>query len=1261
VQSPLPGNGASLSIPVSGQPTALEFVVFDSSGRWFNPQQGGSRASWRFECAGADGSGAPQPAAAKVVAPAPIAIAAPPPVQPDLLRMTADARREPGTCTHESEVRLGNYVRSMLRVTATASVITMSMVVQTESSVTPAFVHWAVSDGPGTSWRAPPSGWTTTPPRSSDGTGGAWNTDLDALGNGIYAVSIRVPAEARVRGIVCVLAMANGEWVKTATGDVFVPFPTPDAQPCDTPAAVPKDMPKAHVSALKVDSATPPWDETTASLTLPPAVLTPVVRAPRSLDTLRTDAGGLGTAGAATACDERMVAAASDGEASAHKSLMHRFKLAAELLSRAQSDGEASMVALFSWLRYFSTRQLVWNKNYNVKPREISAAQNALSAALCTLHRTRPELRDVVRLSMACIGRGGTGDMGQRIRDEILDIQRATGQMGGMMEEWHQKLHNNTSPDDVVICEALLAYLATPVLDVSVYWARLAQENITKERLLSYDRPIHSEPRFPADKRDVLIKNLREYLRTLKAVHSGADLASAADAVMGYRQASSQGVAIHNPPLNGVATPLLRQLLTTAQSASAVAVASASSGGGSASGNAASMRALILACEAIVEARHELRPWTKPMGAAAPGGRDADVLFLDQGLETALRTAVEGTLSAVSTAPAADVLTVAGLALENLTLSAGSNAELVLCLKEWRAVERAARGESDTNASSAQSMWPLRAKAVADRLRLSLSTLSERYTLTLAAPAAALGSRLGVDPHTVALFPEEVVRATPAAPLAQLLRLLEPRLRELANLGAWQVISSAEVTGKLVVVPTLGEVASTRFDTPTVLLTSHVSGDEDIAAGVVGVLTPSAPDVLSHSAVRARNQGVLFATVYDNALFTRLKAMQGQTVKCTPSQDGSDVSVNAKEAAAGSAATRGAGKPQQGGSAPIARIVPRPFKGRYAVSSQAFTAETVGAKSRNLSGLRGVALPPGVRLPAGAALTFGSFDQALNDGCNSRVKGELHKLLAELKRLKIDDPSHETVLQSIRDTVCRMSAPAQLRSSLAEALTAEGIPVPGQPGGYGTWDEAWRAITRVWASKWNARSVTSCSKAGLNHSDVAMAVLVQEQVPSRLSFVVHTSNPVNGRSDQLYGELVCGLGDTLVGAFPGRALSFSVDKQQGGSGVGDPTLLGFPSKPMGLFNTTRTLIFRSDSNGEDLEGFAGAGLYDSFAMHQPVEQAIDYGTEDIMCDAAFRTALLQRIALASVAAEQALGGPQDIEGCVTADAEVVIVQTRPQV
>ena len=40
------------------------------------------------------------------------------------------------------------------------------------------------------------------------------------------------------------------------------------------------------------------------------------------------------------------------------------------------------------------------------------------------------------------------------------------------MEEWHQKLHNNTSPDDVVICEALIAYIEAD-LDIARYWSTL--------------------------------------------------------------------------------------------------------------------------------------------------------------------------------------------------------------------------------------------------------------------------------------------------------------------------------------------------------------------------------------------------------------------------------------------------------------------------------------------------------------------------------------------------------------------------------------------------------------------------------------------------------------------------------------------------------------------------------------------------------------------------------------------------------------------
>lgn len=38
------------------------------------------------------------------------------------------------------------------------------------------------------------------------------------------------------------------------------------------------------------------------------------------------------------------------------------------------------------------------------------------------------------------------------------------------MEEWHQKLHNNTSPDDVVICQVILEFyeLSWPSLELHI-------------------------------------------------------------------------------------------------------------------------------------------------------------------------------------------------------------------------------------------------------------------------------------------------------------------------------------------------------------------------------------------------------------------------------------------------------------------------------------------------------------------------------------------------------------------------------------------------------------------------------------------------------------------------------------------------------------------------------------------------------------------------------------------------------------------------
>jgi phosphoenolpyruvate synthase/pyruvate phosphate dikinase len=83
----------------------------------------------------------------------------------------------------------------------------------------------------------------------------------------------------------------------------------------------------------------------------------------------------------------------------------------------------------------------------------------------------------------------------------------------------------------------------------------------------------------------------------------------------------------------------------------------------------------------------------------------------------------------------------------------------------------------------------------------------------------------------------------------------------------------------------------------------------------------------------------------------------------------------------------------------------------------------------------------------------------------------------------------------------------------------------------------------VWASKYNERALLSMRKVGLDFRDLRMAVLVQRVVPAAYAFVIHTHNPSTGATDEVYAEVVAGLGESIVsGLVPGSALGCVVNK-----------------------------------------------------------------------------------------------------------------------
>jgi len=175
----------------------------------------------------------------------------------------------------------------------------------------------------------------------------------------------------------------------------------------------------------------------------------------------------------------------------------------------------------------------------------------------------------------------------------------------------------------------------------------------------------------------------------------------------------------------------------------------------------------------------------------------------------------------------------------------------------------------------------------------------------------------------------------------------------------------------------------------------------------------------------------------------------------------------------------------------------------------------------------------------------------------------------------------------------------------------------------------------------------------MDHASLHMAVLIQEVVDAEYSFVIHTANPLSGARDELYAEAVLGLGESLVSNQPGSALRFVCPKE-----TLEPGILAYPSKSLGLYG--KGLIFRSDSSGEDLAGYAGAGLYDSFMLEPPAQVRLDYAQEPLVRDESVLRQFAVSLARIGLAVEAVFLCPQDIEGAFSR-GRFWVVQSRPQV
>eukprot|EP00928_Gymnodinium_smaydae_P040973 TRINITY_DN2774_c1_g4_i1.p1 TRINITY_DN2774_c1_g4~~TRINITY_DN2774_c1_g4_i1.p1 ORF type:complete len:2307 (+),score=559.49 TRINITY_DN2774_c1_g4_i1:84-7004(+) len=899
---------------------------------------------------------------------------------------------------------------------------------------------------------------------------------------------------------------------------------------------------------------------------------------------------------------------------------------------------------IFVWQRMSFIKVLDWQRNYNTKPRELAAATDGLARRLCDVWKDRPNVRLWCRWTLATLGRGG--NRGQEIRDEILHIMhrnKIPETAGHFYEQWHQKLHNNTTPDDIGICKALLAYLRSGG-KMDTYWSVLRDNGITRERLASYDRAITKEPYMHGDA-GRLIFEFENYLKILQSVHDALDLQTSIEACKGSLPPHVVQ-KLHDICNTGGMTRTGSRYLEDVETDT----------GRLDSSHQRFMR--------VAEARETLLAMLNDGRTSAEVIRQ--LLLLDYSLETQQTVLIQGASSETRLPVLCDQMQALLTAvLGHMPLLS----DLRALLLDWANLARdcsSLRYNNDAVESA------LLLKAMCDRLARVVGDQVDKFQTLMGVKANHLGLAVGAPKQVLDVFVDEVLRGSALFSVSLVLKRLEPQLRSIAQLPPWQMISAVDhpVCGELQVVDKMLHMQDKIFETPTVLLSGMVSGEEEVPVGVQAVLVrdaASAPDILSHCAVRARNSGVLLATCFDPSITQKIEQeFVGEWVELRCKSDGT-VSVEI--------APRPGGDPQmmrrlsrtqlrddaqdqmqsKPGETKLVNMNLNDDLGcRWCITPSDMNRVNVGSKSLNLAKLAPL-LPKDVRTPQAVAMPYGCMQKVLTHKENAKVLPKLEACLRRLQPTTSNDDAR-CIFEEAQHLVESLEMPPELAKALGEAMEQVGSEegekrlskLYREP-------EAWSATRKVWASLFGLRPWVSLAKAGRSFHDLNMAVLVQELLPAKYAFVLHTKNPFTNDADEVYGEIVPGRGETLVGNFPGRALSFRAKKGC------EPVVSAFLSKSTWL-RTQECLIFRSDSNGEDLEGFAGAGLFESICATSDIPCMVQFHRLSIIADSAYRKQLLSRLAEVGRAVERAFGGmPQDIEGCVDPQDRIFIVQSRPQV
>lgn len=227
------------------------------------------------------------------------------------------------------------------------------------------------------------------------------------------------------------------------------------------------------------------------------------------------------------------------------------------------------------------------------------------------------------------------------------------------------------------------------------------------------------------------------------------------------------------------------------------------------------------------------------------------------------------------------------------------------------------------------------------------------------------------------------------------------------------------------------------------------------------------------------------------------------------------------------------GKIQESNSQEISDIMILP------INSPAVDLDKAGGKGANLSILYNAGFP----VPDGFIITTEAYQKFIK----SNNLGELiQQHVAEITTQDSSELEHisKKIRASINEGIIPWEIVDQIKHAYAKlddepvavrsSATAEDLPDFSFAGQQDTFlnvvglEALLPAIVNCWSSLWTARAISYRTRNEISHNEVALAVIVQKMVPSEVSGVLFTANPLTGSRTEAVVDATLGLGEGLV-------------------------------------------------------------------------------------------------------------------------------------